>query len=619
MIVVLVLAVPLTVAVLLGGSRARGADRSLVPLVGGVAVVVGGWSLIALGDGSGIEWRLVAVAVPAVGLVVAARARRVAALPDRWAAPVVLAPGSAAGAARQVRSAPGAVAAALGRVEAREVLRSAWFGIGAGFCVLLLVLFGFVFAGDAGTWEGFFQLAPWFAHPLVGLTVLACHRAVTRDRRDGTDEMLGACPTPPLTRSVGFLLAAPVPMAMLAALYAALGVALAAGDGLIHGPIGLDSVADIAAGVVLGAGGVALGVALGRWARFGLVPVVAIVAVAFGTLSLNGVGGNGWHPVTALSTAPAVAEFAPIFQERPVWWHLLWVSGLTTLVVLIALARDLRSRAMVALGVVTAAVTLAAGVAATRPMPASSAERIAALIAHPEDHQECRSTGGPVRVCAYRSERVLLERVVDRVSPVAAALPAGIGPFTLRQTFDGEHRDLPPEVRRLVSPDQLALAPREVALGFGDLLAHVEVDPGFHIALAALGLPPEPDEHLMPTVVAGQARGVVAIWLATRGLDADDTTRVSTATDPTSSDPFDRGSLSQNDPCAAPAVVWSAQDLAAARAVLGLPATEVAAVVVEGWDRWADPTTGTDELLASLGLPEGGPYDRVEARPGQGC
>jgi hypothetical protein len=38
------------------------------------------------------------------------------------------------------------VAAALARVEAREWLASPWFATGIGFCTLLIVLFGFVWA-----------------------------------------------------------------------------------------------------------------------------------------------------------------------------------------------------------------------------------------------------------------------------------------------------------------------------------------------------------------------------------------------------------------------------------------------------------------------------------------
>jgi hypothetical protein len=66
-------------------------------------------------------------------------------------------------------------------------------------------------------------------------------------------------------------------------------------------------------------------------------------------------------------------------------------------------------------------------------------------------------------------------------------------------------------------------------------------------------------------------------------------------------------------------VVWSPQDRSAARTVLALPETQVARVVTDGWSRWSDPRTGTDELLAALGLPAVGPFDAVVAEAGEPC
>jgi hypothetical protein len=111
---------------------------------------------------------------------------------------------------------------------------------------------------------------------------------------------------------------------------------------------------------------------------------------------------------------------------------------------------------------------------------------------------------------------------------------------------------------------------------------------------------------------------VVALWLATRGLDPDAAAAASTAADPGSADAFARGSV-EDDTCNAPAVVWSGQDLAAARAVIALPDEDVTRIVGDGWGRWIDPRVGTDELLAALGLDPVGPFDEVVARPGNSC
>ncbi|MFN0284013.1 MAG: hypothetical protein ACKVZ6_18850 [Kineosporiaceae bacterium] len=111
------------------------------------------------------------------------------------------------------------------------------------------------------------------------MVVLAVHRAVTRAARDRADELFDSCPTVPATRTAGFLCSAPLPMAILGGFLVVLAFAVVANGADLYGPIGADSVADVAAALVLGAGGVAPGVALGRWVRFGLAPVVAVVAV----------------------------------------------------------------------------------------------------------------------------------------------------------------------------------------------------------------------------------------------------------------------------------------------------------------------------------------------------
>jgi hypothetical protein len=218
----------------------------------------------------------------------------------------------------------------------------------------------------------------------------------------------------------------------------------------------------------------------------------------------------------------------------------------------------------------------------------------------------------------YRFHHEILRRVTDEVGPIAAALPAGMARLTLRQVFDGDLGDLPPEVRRRLTAADLERPAGEVALGFGDDGVDVLERPAFDLAFASLGLPAEPDEALLPTVIAGQARAVVALWLATRGADAAAVRSATTSDYPGSADAFERGSL-QTGMCSVPPVVWSAQDLAAARAVVALPATQVGRVVTGGWSRWSDPRTGTDELLAALGLPPVGPFDEVVARPGQPC
>ena len=210
-------------------------------------------------------------------------------------------------------------------------------------------------------------------------------------------------------------------------------------------------------------------------------------------------------------------------------------------------------------------------------------------------------------MCVFPTYRAVLDPVIERVAPVAAVLPAEVAPLTLRQVFEDGLADLPPEVRRRLTPADLVRPAGEVPLGFDEDVVELA---GSDLALAVVGLPVEAGEDLLPLVVAGEARGVVGLWLATRGLDAE--AAAGTIAD------AERGS-GELEPCEVPAVVWSAQDLAGTRAVLALPEADVAAVVGDGWERWVDPGTGTDELLAALGLDEVGPFDEVVARPGRPC
>lgn len=594
--------------------------RRLGPALGGLAAAGGLFALIGGVDTGGAIVGATGVIVvgPLLGYLLS-RGRRGRTVERPWSGAVTPAiPADFAGRAGVPK--PWSVARALGRVEARELSSSVWFGVGIGFCVLMYVIFGFVYSADnTQSWAEYIQISPWFAHPLVGMCVLAGHRAATRARRDGADELVESCPADPTTRTVGFLLAAAVPLATLSLFLTALFVTSAVRSPGLHGPIGGDAVADALAAVALGAGGVALGVALGLWVRFALAPVVAVVAVALATSGINGVGGGDWNPLVPLATAPTVEGPSAVFEDRPTLWHLVWVVGLIALVTFVALARHRRDRSIALFGAAAAAVVLVAGIGATRPLSPGSAERIAALTVNPEAFQRCESVDAGVRVCVFDLHHELLDPFVERVRPVAAAFPAGLPPLTLRQVFDGDLVDLRPEVRRLVTERDLERPTGEVRLDFGsDESGYVIGDLGFRLAFEALGLPTEPDDDLLPTIVAGEARGVVALWLATRGLDADETSEASTAVEPASPDSFARGSLEIGD-CSEPAVVWSAQDLAAARALIALPEAEVTKVVHAGWDRWANPRTGTDELLAALGLPAVGPFDHVVPQPGNPC
>jgi hypothetical protein len=113
--------------------------------------------------------------------------------------------------------------------------------------------------------------------------------------------------------------------------------------------------------------------------------------------------------------------------------------------------------------------------------------------------------------------------------------------------------------------------------------------------------------------IAGEAPGVVALWIAARGTDRE------TAVDLVSAHPNRIGADGAIDPMSevmpwpepcdvdTSPVVWSVQDLAAARALLTVPEAEVRRVLDAEWETWTDRGTTTDELMDRFDLPAVGP------------
>jgi len=269
---------------------------------------------------------------------------------------------------------------------------------------------------------------------------------------------------------------------------------------------------------------------------------------------------------------------------------------------------------MVLAGLAVVLVTAIAGVVQTRPLSASAAGRLASMVAEPERHQRCESAVR-VEVCVFTGYDDLGDRVLENVAPVATATPDTDGPVTLRQLFDGDIDRLGPEVADALGERSM---PTIGFLPLGFLNPdEAMVAARLTVALDAVGLPTARRTGGVPIVIAGEARGAVALWLAARGLDAEDALALASdhAEEPASA--LERG-MAWPDPCLAgssPPVAWASQDLAAARALLALPADDVHTIILEDWERFTDPATTTDELLAAAGLDSVGPPDHVVAAP----
>ncbi len=244
---------------------------------------------------------------------------------------------------------------------------------------------------------------------------------------------------------------------------------------------------------------------------------------------------------------------------------------------------------------------LASAVLATRPIDTADATRIATMLNNLPDHQVCE-VAVTVPVCVFRGDRALARHLAAEMTAVIAAAPAGaVDGWTVRYALDVKVAHLDPEVRSLLR----SFPPAERLIPIS-AVAHRDADEGARLwtALTAVGLHGAPGMN-----VRGQARGVVALWLATRDLPE------SQARDMTSiGPPFEEWHPDRQrpwpDPCfAGPTPVrWAETDLEAARRVHALPEPVVRGVVHAQWARLLDPATTTDDLLAALGVePLGAP------------
>ncbi len=491
----------------------------------------------------------------------------------------------------------GECARSLARVWSRDLARSPAFATGTALLLVIYVAFALAFGAERESWWLLFQVAPWFAHPLVGMTVVAVHRAVTRARRDEVSELADACPLSPSIRTAGHLGAVVVPLGVFAAFVVAfVATKEVRGVGAI-GPVG-SSWLDLVGAFVLIVGGVALGVALGRWSPFQLTPVIALLVILVMSLTLSTRGDPGWNPLAELSTVPPVEEIGELLAPRPNLWHVVWLLGLTGVTIAVALAWSRRDRAVGAMTVVAIATTIVGGIGATRSTSSSTADHIVELLVDPERHQHCESSAsGALDVCVYDGfdEIAPLLMTADQV---ADAIPTG-GPFVVRQGLVARHADeLAPEVVEHL-PEQLIRPPNEVV---------IRIDPPsddaaarFPLAFLAAGLPTDEPADGVPLIVVGQARSVVALWLVTAGLSDDDAHQMLSTDSDHSAEPMARSAVWSGAACWIPPAVTSVEELAFARRLAVGDDTRTLGILAARWEHWIDPNTSTTELAAALG------------------
>ena len=240
------------------------------------------------------------------------------------------------------------VVPSLSRVDGRRLLRHPAFLAGVALTVAGTVWFLAAAFDGGATWEDDGWTTAVGAFMLGVLTMVATNMAALRDRREHTTEQHAALPVGPAPRIVGLLVATAWPAAatgvllmIVAAIAASRGVGLTAAQVVLL-------VERVWSVVLLGAVGVALAVWIPRSFVVGLV--------AWAVLFLTpGETPRAWHALLPFETFETGATTIAL-------WHLVYVVGLTGLVVAVALARaERRSRVLALAG---ASLAVAAGAAA---------------------------------------------------------------------------------------------------------------------------------------------------------------------------------------------------------------------------------------------------------------
>lgn len=508
------------------------------------------------------------------------------------------------------------VAGSLARVEARELIASPWLHVGIVLWMVIVVLLGVVFVDDLDrSWLEFFGLATFLCHPLAGFAVVAAHRNRTRGRRDRCEEMFDACPAGPDVRTLGHLATCWVVALLEVAFIVVFSVLVATRNDHIYGPLGGYVVAAVLACAVIGAGAVALGVTLGRWLPWGPVPFVAVVAIAFAGDRINGIGDPSYATDRLLATMVATTGIDPIFLPQLWWERLTWLAAISVVVAAIGLlgGRYTRSAAAV-LGGATV-VALVAAVLIVRPAT-GDADRIADLVGDPVAHSTCVSAGPGVEVCAYEGYGGLAEETAAALAPVAASVPDGV----LRDVVFVAYYEQ--SISRLTAETQDAFAKRGIRLPEDALRLRFNAHPEnfeavrLRLAARAVGLPADASDNEWPTPTEGRSRGVIALWLATRGMDPSTRDRLITVDE--SADHLGDIPAGAIWPGACHedngALQWSPSDIDAARVLFAMPEDEVQRVVLERWEALTGPDASTDELLVAMGAPPLGFVEPVRLR-----
>ena len=517
-------------------------------------------------------------------------------------APAAVTGGRSAGASPAAR-----VTRALARVEGRCLLRSPALVVGLALGLLQM--------GPGALWPEAADLrlramdAGFLVLPLAAATLIASSLAALRARRHGTEELLSVTPAPPQARTAAHLLA-PLGMAFVAGLVVT--AALLGAWRIRHG-FAQPDLAEAAVGPLLVLGAGALGVLLARWVRSSVAAVVACVGIAVMQAIMSGLAQT--NPLRRLAFWAQSADMRPeLLPGRLARWHLVYLVGLVAMAAVGALARHRLSRRVTVAGVLAVVMVGTSGWFQARPIPASVWASRNALLETPQDFQQCEERDG-VAYCAYPAYQSLIDMWSAPVAGVRRALPSGRWPADVqvaqRVAGNDRHWVTSPDVQRKLP----ALPPKgALIVDDGDLHPPLlwdttgRADLGLAVLAAsrAVGLPLAPPAPDVRCDATGQARAVVALWLAGQATPATART-LRQLTKEAIADVGGRLFLVVPDYGTPGAVAFGATEVALALDLLSRPAGSVATTVAASWDELTARDTPSVVAASRLGLDDPGP------------
>ena len=367
--------------------------------------------------------------------------------------------------------------------------------------------------------------------PLGWMTIIATNLLTLRPQRTGTDELWATLPLPQPVRTAA-VLSSMLTASAFAAVLAVGFVVFQLGDPKL---IGSPRWPEIAAGVVIVAGSVTVGVAVARWLPHPALGVVAVFVTSFiqarffdtATWPWNGSESDPARFLGFLGSPTAVDD--PTLELRPALWHLVYLLALVALMAGVALARDGVPRVLASGLAVAVALVAVAGWVQTRPPTEAQIARMVSYLSEPEAHQICETTG-PTRYCGYPASSPDFDEWRRPVEAVRALLPPVVAtrelvvqdrvPTVIGNSNCGAQRyaeGLPTAVAARIEPERVWPADDRVHPGTDRFPCGGKPVHGLFLAVQvgswAVGLPPSP-HHLDERCHAdGAARAVVALWL----------------------------------------------------------------------------------------------------------